>query len=243
MRKVDIVIPIYKPELSPQEQFNLDQSLKTLKAYKQTFIAPYGLDVSYYARRYVANFQFFEQTFFSSVLDYSRLLVNQFFYETFSDTEFILIIQSDVYVFHDDLPYWLNRGIDYVGAPWPNGIELNVQVGKFARTGGKATKVFVGNGGFSLRRRQACIDLIKEHQEIADWFVKTGSNEDLFFSLIGSLSDDFLIPNQIMASRFALELNPEHYMAINSGKLPMAVHAYEKHNPDFWRSYIPACPI
>lgn len=243
MRKVEIIIPIYKPELSPQEQFSLDQSLSTLKAYQQTFIAPYGLDVSYYARRYAAKFHFFEKNYFSSVLDYSRLLVSPFFYESFADAEFLLIVQSDVYVFHDDLPYWLNRGIDYVGAPWPNGIELNVQVGKFAQNGGKVTKAFVGNGGFSLRRRQACIKLIKEHQEIADWFVRTGSNEDLFFSLIGSLSEDFLIPNQIMASRFSLELNPEHYMAINGGQLPMAVHAYEKHNPEFWRTYIPACPI
>ena len=238
----NIIIPIYKPTPSPSEIFALDQSLGVLKNHLHIFIAPHGLNVEFYARRYNAHFIYFNELYFSSVLNYSRLLVSTLFYETFSNADYLLIVQPDVYVFRDDLPDWLERGIDYVGAPWPSGIELNVQAGKFAKIGGKTTKAFVGNGGFSLRRREACINLIKEHSEIAEWFVTTGSNEDLFFSLIGSLSENFLIPNQIMASRFALELNPEHYIDINGGKLPMGVHAFEKHNPEFWLNHMPSWP-
>lgn len=240
--RLRILIPVYQAQPDPLAIFSLDRTLTVLGQRGCTFIAPRGLDVSFYAERYRAQFVFFDSAYFRSVLDYSRLLVSDFFYETFQPAEYLLIAQTDIYVFHDALDAWMNRGIDYVGAPWPMGIELNIQVGKFAAVGGKVTRAFVGNGGFSLRRRQACLDLLREHREIADWFLRTGSNEDLFFSLIGSVSENFLVPNQMMAARFALELNPEHYMALNGGQLPMAVHAFEKHNPAFWQNHMPAWP-
>lgn len=238
---LDVVIPVYQASPGAQECFALDQTFRVLAAYRKTFVAPRGLDVSDYDRRYPAHFRFFDPSAFRSVLDYSRLLVSPAFYEAF-DADYLLIVQPDVYLFRDDLPDWLAQDIDYVGAPWPSGIELNVQVGKFAEVGGVVTKAFVGNGGFSLRRRQACLDLIREYPEVAEWFVRTGSNEDLFFSLIGSLSKQFKIPNQMVASRFALELGAERYMTLNGGQLPMGVHAFAKHDPGFWLRHMPPWP-
>jgi hypothetical protein len=242
MTEVEIVVPIYKEFLNAREEFSLDHSLKTLANYRRVFIAPMGLNVAYYATRYGGCFRFYHPDFFSSPQGYSRLLVSAEFYEGFAGVEFLLILQPDVFVFRDDLPRWLAHPFDYVGAPWPDGFELRVQAGKFAIAGGKTIKAYVGNGGFSLRRRAKCIALIREHTEIARWFVLTGSNEDLFFSIMGSLSSDFILPNQMTASEFALELDPEKYFELNGHTLPMGVHAWEKYSPDFWRTHMPPWP-
>lgn len=238
-----MVVPIYKESPGAREVFALDRSLDVLSDYPCTFIAPIGLNVSYYAGRYNKCFRFYDKNFFSSVQGYSRLLVSVDFYDSFKDAEFLLILQTDVFVFRDDLACWLARPFDYVGAPWPNGFDLRVQAGKFAAiAGGKVIKAYVGNGGFSLRRREKCISLIREYPDIANWFVHTGSNEDLFFSIMGSLSSDFVLPNQVMAAQFSVELEPEHYFELNGRVLPMGVHAWEKYNPDFWRSHMPPWP-
>jgi len=94
--------------------------------------------------------------------------------------------------------------------------------------------VHVGNGGFSLRRNQACIDLIREFPQALEYFVRTGSSEDLFFSIMGSLSSRWVLPNEMAAARFSLELKPEVYHAQMGGRAPMAGHAWWKYNPGYW---------
>lgn len=237
-----IIVPIYKKFLSKKESFSLDYSLRNLNTYDCVFVAPSGLDVSFYASRYRGYYYYFSASFFSSIQSYNQLMLNINFYEAFRDVDFLLILQPDVFVFRDDLNRWLNSPFDYIGAPWPAGFELNVQIGKFSDSKGASIKVFVGNGGFSLRRREKCIKLIYEHPEAANWFTQTGSNEDLFFSIMGALSSDFILPNQIIASQFAVELEPAHYFKINNNTLPMAVHAWDKYDPEFWREHMPPWP-
>lgn len=242
MTEVEIIVPIYKEVLSAREEFSLDHSLNALANYRRVFIAPIGLNIAYYTKRHGGCFRFYHPDFFSSIQGYNRLLVSVEFYEGFAGVAFLLILQPDVFVFRDDLPRWLSQPFDYVGAPWPEGFELRVQAGKFARAGGKTIKAYVGNGGFSLRRRAKCIALIREHAEIANWFVVTGSNEDLFFAIMGSLSSDFILPNQMTASEFSVELEPEKYFELNGQVLPMGVHAWEKYRPEFWRPHMPPWP-
>jgi hypothetical protein len=237
---VEIVIPIYKTELNTDEIFSVDRTFKVLFSYPLTFFAPSGLDVSFYAERYpIAKFKFFEKKYFASIHDYSRLLVQSEFYDAFSDKEFLLIVQPDVYVFRDELAFWLNSTYDYVAAPWPNGISLNIKFGKFLMGGeGRRFTTYVGNGGFSLRRISKCKSLIEEHSDVANWFMQSGSAEDLFFSFMGSLSVDFNIPNQIKASLFSMEMAPEYFCHLNGGKLPMGAHAYAQYSQNFWAQYL-----
>jgi hypothetical protein len=241
-RPISVLIPIYKPLPGNDEQFSIDRTHSVLETRPIIFIAPNGLDVSYYSTRYNnSSYRFFPQHFFNSVQAYSSLLVTKSFYQSFTDSEFILIVQPDVYVFSDDLEWWLNSPYDYVGAPWPDGIELFVNIGVFSKVGGKRLRAVVGNGGFSLRRTKQCIALIKEYNDAAEWFRTSGSNEDLFFSIFGNISNNFVIPNELTASRFSWEINPRHYYTLNEGRLPMGTHAFRAHAPEFWSSRIPAC--
>jgi hypothetical protein len=50
-----------------------------------------------------------------------------------------------------------------------------------------------------------CLALLDEFDVAVDVFTRSGSSEDLFFSVMGSLSGDFVIPNQMTAARFSLE--------------------------------------
>lgn len=244
MKKVIVLVPIYKARLDPLEQYSVDKSFSVLDGREVCFIGPRGLDLHYYQERYPGvRFLEYDPSCFASIPGYNRLLLNAAFYRQFADYEFMLILQTDALLLRDELDLWCAQPFDYVGAPWPDGYELFVNAGPFEGQNGKRVKVFVGNGGLSLRRVRKCLSLIEEFSgDVMMIFDRTGSSEDLFFSFMGALSGDFIIPNEITASRFSLELKPSHYVAVNGGKLPMGGHAWWKHETEFWRGLLPDLP-
>jgi hypothetical protein len=231
-----IAIPIYKKEFDLEEQSLVDRMFTIFTNREIVFVAPQNLDKAYYLARYPsAKLTAFPDHFFESVQGYSRLLLSVQFYETFCEKDFLLISQPDVYVFRDDLDLWLQKPYDYIGAPWPQGFSTNINIGRFANVpGGTLLTTFVGNGGFSLRKIEKCLGMLEQDREVAQWFSATGSNEDLFFSLIGSMTADMVFPNPIEASLFAMEVSPEYFNSLNGQVTPMAAHAFRKHSPEFW---------
>ncbi len=244
MNTCAIVIPVYKAQLDDMEQFSLDYSLARLKPGRSlSFIAPVSLDMSYYTQRYPGvGVVRFPDEFFASIQGYNRLLLNPGFYQHFIDHEFMLILQTDALVLKDELDEWCALPYDYVGAPWPDGLEIMVNVDVFSGDMRKRVKTHVGNGGFSLRRNAKCIRLLQEFPQATQMFLHTGSSEDIFFAILGSQSSDFLIPNERVAARFALELKPEHYHVINGGVAPMGAHAWWRYNQAFWESLLESAP-
>ena len=239
-----VLVPIYRPNLDELERFSLDVSFSMLSERDIRFIGPNGLDLTLYAESFPSiPFIGFDDASFASIPDYNRLLLSQDFYRQFAEYEFMLILQTDAIVLRDELNYWCAQPFDYIGAPWPDGYELFVNLGLFEGVYGKRVKVQVGNGGLSLRRISKCISLLNEFDIAISVFSHTGSSEDLFFSVMGALSGDFIIPNEITASRFALELKPSYYVAVNGGKLPMGGHAWWKHEPEFWRKLLVNAPL
>lgn len=243
MKKIAVLVPVYKKDIGPLEHYSLTHSLNAIMGRDIFFIGPEGLDLVNYSQRYDAvPFLAFDAPYFQSVEGYNRLLLSSAFYERFNDYEFVLILQTDAIILRDELDYWCAQPFDYVGAPWPDGYELFVNLGLFEGDYGKRVKVFVGNGGLSLRRVRKCISLLKEFSVAISVFDRTGSSEDLFFSVMGSLSGDFIIPNEITASRFSLELKPAYYYTVNGGRLPMGGHAWWKYEPKFWKTHLRGMP-
>jgi hypothetical protein len=238
-----VVIPVYMAILPKLEEFSLDYSIVVMRGRNICFLAPKDLDVSYYLKRYPEiPIEYFESFHFTSISDYNRLLLGIELYQRFLSNEFLLILQPDAIVLRDELDAWIALPFDYVGAPWPRGYELFVNLDNFSGNRGKRVNVTVGNGGFSLRRIRKTLALFAEFPEALNMFRQSGSSEDLFFSVMGSLSRDFVIPNEMTASRFSLELEPSYYVAINDGQLPMGAHAWWKYEPEFWRAQIPGIP-
>lgn len=245
MHKTIILVPIYKERLDPLEQFSLEHSLTVLGGRRPVlFIGPEGLDISDYQERHPGmQYLAFPRESFASIPGYNRLLLSPGFYTRFLSYEFMLILQTDAILLRDELDYWAAQPFDYVGAPWPDGVELLVNAGVFEGERGKRTRAHVGNGGLSLRRVRKCLSLLQEFSDALGIFDRTGSSEDLFFSIMGGLSTDFILPNEVMASRFAQELKPSFYMAVNGGQAPMGGHAWWKYEPEFWRHLLPEMPV
>jgi hypothetical protein len=100
-----------------------------------------------------------------TINQYNLLLTSEYFYKKIP-TDTFLIFQTDTMINgknKDFINKFLNY--DYIGAPW-------LQNGN------------VGNGGLSLRKKQVCLNCIKQHK----WF---GNNEDMFFSEIIKNKPDF----------------------------------------------------
>lgn len=238
-RRPVIVIPIYKREFGALEQFSVDYSLSLIKGRHCVFVAPAGLDCGYYRDRYPqVGYEFFPAEYFTSIESYNRLLLNPDFYRRFIAHEFMLILQPDAILLRDDLDFWTAQPFDYIGAPWPDGVELTVRRDRF-RENVRRVRALVGNGGLSLRRIGPCLALIDEFPETNAIFRQVGTNEDSFFSLLGQLSTNFIVPNEITASHFAMELKPEYYYAVNGNRYPMGVHAWGVVAPKFWAPCIP----
>ena len=99
----------------------------------------------------------FPGRYFGSAQAHGRLLLSERFYRSFVDYEFILVHHLDALVFRDDLVEWCEAGYDYVGAPWllsPDTPHI--------------TEPKVGNGGFSLRRVRAFLNVIRSRRHFMD---------------------------------------------------------------------------
>jgi hypothetical protein len=146
---VTILIPIYKEELSPDEYTSLRQCLSVLSKYPITLICPKSLKLDNYFNEF-ADFkvEVFDDSFFTSIDGYNKLMMSKQFYHRFLNYEYILIYQLDAYVFRDELKYWCNLNFDYIGAPW------------LYEKGGKLVISGIGNGGLSLRNTNKLLNYL-----------------------------------------------------------------------------------
>lgn len=218
------------------ERLSINRAATVLKDYTLAFVAPRGLDLSVYQTEFSSFRVFrFADKYFTNVRAYTKLLVSPHFYSCFKrDFDFMLIYQTDAYVFRDELLDWCNKNYDYIGPPWvvePPRLKKRTLLPLSKWMVGR-----VGNGGFSLRK-------VKSHWRNA-WlfrlFTLPGFNEDFFWCMIvGRLNPCYTIPRWREALAFGFELAPSRSWEWNGRRLPFGCHAWEKYEPDFWKPYIP----
>ncbi len=234
MQEVVVVIPIYKEIPNESEKRSILKTKKILGTFPTIFIYPEKLDISRYEIIFPeATFQALEQKHFENISAYNRLLLSPLFYRLFKKYKYLLICQTDVYVFENKLLEWCSYGFDYVGSPWtiaPPKIKQKVFFDLSSLMLGK-----VGNGGFSLRKVSIFYSLSFITQFIFKIFPK---NEDFIWCILVPKIYPFLrFPSAEKALHFAFELEPSvSYQKI--GQLPFAVHAWEKYEPEFWKPFL-----
>ncbi len=262
--QIAIVIPIYKIQLSNEEEIAVYRAFQILNKYKFYFVAPQGLDLINYRKffSYSPKVMRFGNSYFNNGIEgYNQLMLSKEFYAEFSAYKYILIHQPDAYVFRDDLMEWCMKGYDYLGAPWTearNGIiELNG----------------VGNGGLSLRKVESFLYVLglceirsidersRLKRKIYEYlneivrfrinllrFTKRGKavfyreivfNEDGFWGISApKITRKFKTAPQEMAVKFSFDHHPDILYQINQCQLPFGCHAWAKINPAFWQKYI-----
>ncbi|MDU1905354.1 MAG: DUF5672 family protein [Dysgonomonas sp.] len=152
-----IVIPIYKLKPDKYEEISYLQCLKILKNYPIILVTHEELDIKYYKdllEEYGLDYkiELFDPLYFSNIVGYNFLMLSKDFYQRVSNYEYILIYQLDCFVFYDNLEFWASTGFDYIGSPWFTHYIDFAEDRPFW---------YNGNGGFSLRKVQAFIDVLE----------------------------------------------------------------------------------
>lgn len=254
---VDIVIPVYKPTPDEDEVISIKQTF-SLNNENITFVHPENMDISAYTSFGNAKFVTFKEEYFKDIDGYNRLMLSTEFYENFRE-EFILICQTDAFIFKDDLLYWCHKNYDYIGAPWLRSrdkipfikliwdkLNYHLKVIFNYKKNGKwqkdKTLLYnkVGNGGLSLRKRKKCIEVLNKLPHVVNIYLKSINKsifyaEDIFFSIEPSRNGiDFSIPDYKEACLFSIENKQEKALAYNNGILPFGCHRWNKEK-NFWR--------
>ena len=230
-----VLIPIYKSQLDEDELFSVKISLHNLQGHDIYWIAPEGIDLSFYNSNFgLIPVKYFDATYFNNIKGYNKLLTSIFFYEIFVNYDFCLICQPDAIVLKPELQKWLEKPYDYIGAPWPDGYSLKIHTKKIRIPEGITCTAFVGNGGLSLRRNQACIDLLIEFEDVAEKWRTEGHAEDLFFAFTPTLSENFSIPSLITAAHFSHDINPSYLYKLIGETIPFGTHAWPKYDRQHW---------
>jgi hypothetical protein len=232
MKKVIIIVPIYKIDLSDKEKVALEQVEKILWKYPICFIIPEKLNLHYQGYPNV-KIEAFNDTFFNSTHTYSELLMSELFYERFRQYTYMLIYQLDAFVFSDRLEEFCALAYDYIGAPMPKNFP-----GDWHNLGAS-----VGNGGFSLRKIESVLSVVKIKEQI---YLKHPMEkvlcefEDLFFSYCGICKNlNFHVPDISIALTFSIQENVRKCYNTLDRKLPFGCHAwYNNSSFDIWKPII-----
>ena len=221
MKKCVIMIPVHSEHMSYDERRSLEQLKKVLGNYDVCLVCPEGMNTDEYVSTWgeTLEVKHFQKQWFKDRMAYCALMCNVDFYSSFSEYEFMLIYQLDCWVFRDELMEWCDRGYDYIGAP-------------FFVKWFSDRNIFVGNGGFSLRKIGSIIKYLKENNNPK--LPHFNSDDGFYAANYGNILN--IAPPQ-EASKFSLEeLAEEQYK--NNGKLPFGCHAYKKYDWPFWSKFI-----
>ncbi|SEI90805.1 hypothetical protein SAMN05216327_104506 [Dyadobacter sp. SG02] len=239
---VAVVIPVYQASMTDAEQMSLRQCMKVLGNYPVIVVKPEALDLSAFLQEYPSlTFQSFDNSFFTGVDAYNRLMVSIDFYKTFTAYEYILIYQLDAFVFRDGLKEWCAKGYDYIGAPSLHQPEFDKLPAEAAQDFANAlsTHRVVLNGGLSLRKIPSFLRYLK----IYNIFYPTWKgNEDMLFcqeaTRLKPMKIFMNLPEWREALDFAFEKSPAASYELTQHRLPFACHAWERYDPAFWAPFI-----
>jgi len=260
--KLAVAIPVYRTALDPYETVSLDRTFQVLGDQQLVLVKPEGLDTADFERRYpFGAVETFEPHYFRSIQGYNQLLLSTGFYERFLRSEYLLICQLDVFVFRDELASWVERGYDYVGAPWfsksPVSASLHKAKMRLSKLFlGPQDKVYryetrnrVGNGGFSLRKVSTHHRLTVEMREpILHYLRNQGTHhfhEDIFWSIEpGKKGFAHHTPKAEEALSFSFDINPGRLYRMAGRRLPMAAHGwYKGPHLRFWAPHVAATGV
>lgn len=235
MQKLCVIIPIYKEEITVNEELSIERTCDILSRRDIFFIAPFGIDENRYQhflQKRNVRIKYFDPIFFKGICGYNKLMLNIHFYQEFSSYDYMLIAQPDAYILSgkDELDVFMSKEYQYWGAPWDPYLKIYCVDLKGIRLFGKLFKPVIcksGNGGFSLRHINSTIRLLNM-KKITVKLWCNNYNEDGFFAYFGHSSelDWFNCPSEKEASHFALETNMKEILM--SGQKVFAVHAWEK---------------
>lgn len=259
-KRVAIIIPTHRPNLTQDDKISLNHLKKYLYKYDTFFVIPKNISSkSFTSKGY--KVKKVDNSFFGSIRKYSNLLLTKKFYATFKNYDFMLIYQLDALVFSEKIEKWVNSGYDYIASPWFKPV-----IGYFSHKIGYPPSG--GNGGFCLRNIQKSIKILDLVNKSAIrtskneflkkiWFIlailsgkshKIWLNapaldypfyEDGFWALEAPKYDpSYKVAPFKEAIKFGFERFPRKCFKMNNNQLPFGCHAWKRYDVEFWKPYV-----
>lgn len=252
--KVKVVVPLYTTSLADRDLRSFLNNAEVLARYPMVLLAPEGLDISAIsALAPQAEVMRVSKNWLGAngIAGYNDMMMSKSFYQLFADCDYILICQTDAWIFRDELEQWCDGGYDYIGAPWPKRRRYYLPIIRqflwlrrklFRRNGRVLRQDYfnkIGNGGLSLRRIESFIAACNTYADRIDFFKShNGSkyNEDWFWALVPTT---FRYPTFDKALGFSFDIRPQMCYKLSKHKLPFGCHGwFKKRNIDFWSPII-----
>ena len=167
MKKCCVVIITHKDKLEGDEERSFLRALDVLCKRDIKLVIPNNISTTYYDKlKEKFNFEFIKVNpqWLESYESYNKMCYNNGFYQLFKNYDYMLIYQTDCWIFEDRLDDFMKLDYDWYGAPWPF-------------YGDK-----VGNGGFSLRKISKMLEMTEKYNYTGymhedGWFCLTHGNE------------------------------------------------------------------
>ena len=220
-----VLIPIYQNELNEYEKKSIFNTIDKFDGiYDTYYLIGEHFDLNSFYKinniksEYQINYYMFEDFYFKDISSYNNLLLSNNFYETFKDQyKYILIVQTDAYIFNQFKIFdFINKDYKFIGAPviWPDAL---VRFSMFKRG-------IYYNGGLSLRDINFCLDCLS-NKEYLDKLSSYGYlDEDMIFSSF--MQEFYSSPTYIEALNFSLDNQINCYAPVLDFKPPFGVHHF-----------------
>lgn len=169
MDKCCVAIISHKEELCGNDEKSFIRCLDVFSKKRHIkVIIPNNISTEYYEKYGdIIEIVKVDKKWLSSSEEYNAMCCNKDFWNLFHEYEYVLIYQTDCWVFEDKLDYFVSLCFDWYGAPWTHHNDT------------------VGNGGFSLRKASKMIEITSKYQFNWDslwgaedtWFCQKHKNE------------------------------------------------------------------
>ena len=219
-KKCIIVIPTHKFEPDELEQLSLKQLDKVIKGdIDICIVRPKNINIDAYNKLFKNSKPstiILDDKYFTSFLGYNQMCLDYDFYKPFEDYEYMLIYQTDCWIFRNEINKFCEMGYDYIGGPiyspgshWP-GFKNSM-------------RPVVGNGGLSLRKISMMLKLTDPNGYLYNKYKDEWNSveyEDMFICDVLAHDIHINIPDYRIAEQFSIDTLPIHMNRLN----PMAAH-------------------
>ena len=215
-----IVVPVYNEVPNELEKLSLKQLDIIVKDDMEIcLVGPNRINFSSYVELFNNNkpkHANFDDKYFESNKSYSQLCLSYDFYKKFDDYEYMLIYQTDCWIFRNEIKKFCEMGYDYIGGPiyspgsrWPSFKN--------------SMRPVVGNGGLSLRKISMMLKLTDPNGYLYNKYKDEWNSveyEDMFICDVLAHDIYINIPDYRIAEQFSIDTLPRHMNKLN----PMAAH-------------------
>ena len=214
-----IVVPVYNEVPNELEKLSLKQLDIIVKDdIEICLVGPNRINFSSYVELFnnKPKHESFDDKYFESNKSYSQLCLSYDFYKRFDDYEYMLIYQTDCWIFRNEIKKFCEMGYDYIGGPIYSS-------GSRRPSFKNSMRPVVGNGGLSLRKISMMLKLTDPNGYLYNKYKDEWNSveyEDMFICDVLAHDIYINIPDYRIAEQFSIDTLPRHMNKLN----PMAAH-------------------